>query len=99
MDHRRQIRCHESCHAQTVDETSTVDKSALAPTRACLLILDGSASSHDRCGQEYAAEEGQGVFVVAGGYSAPLLEPVEAAFNGVALLVDCGVERGWAATD
>src|SRR6476620_12408101 len=66
--------------------------------RACLLILDGGASPHDRCGQENAAEEGQRIFVVAGGHSAPLLEPVEAAFNGVALLVDCGVEQGWAAT-
>ena len=69
-----------------------------AATRGCLLILDGGASPHDRCGQQNAAEEGQRVFVVAGGHSAPLLEPVEAAFNGVALLVDCGVEQGWAAT-
>ena len=58
---------------------------------ASLLILDGGASPHDLCGQENAAEEGQRVFVVAGGHSAPLLEPVEAAFNGVALLVDCGL--------
>ena len=72
-------------------------RSRSGATRACLLIVDGGAGAHDRCGEEYAAEEAQCVFVVAGGDSAPLLEPAEAAFNGVALLVNFGVERWWAA--
>ncbi len=37
----------------------------------------------------------QGEFVVAGSYCAVLFEQVDAAFHGVALLVDLGVERGW----
>ncbi|COW56135.1 Uncharacterised protein [Mycobacterium tuberculosis] len=45
-------------------------------------------SSHsgvdDGAGQQDAAEVGQGVFVVAGCDAAPLLESMEAAFDGVA---------------
>jgi len=63
-------------------------------TRACLLIAD--AVVDDDRGQGDAAEVGQGVFVVAGGDAAPLLEPVEAAFDGVAVAVGLGVEGGWA---
>src|SRR5919198_2459726 len=36
-------------------------------------------------------------FVVAGGHGAVAFEPVDAAFHGVALLVDVGVERRWPA--
>ena len=42
------------------------------------------AGVNDGAGQENAAEVGQGVFVVAGRDAAPLLEPVEAALDGVA---------------
>jgi hypothetical protein len=52
------------------------------------------AGVNDCTGQEDAAEVGQGVFVVAGRDAAPLLEPVEAAFDGVAQPVDSGVESG-----
>ncbi|CFS62877.1 Uncharacterised protein [Mycobacterium tuberculosis] len=38
----------------------------------------------DGAGQQDAAEVGQGVFVVAGCDAAPLLESMEAAFDGVA---------------
>jgi hypothetical protein len=48
--------------------------------------------------QDDAAAVGQGVLVVAGGDSAPLLEAVVAAFDGVAVLVDLGVEGRWPAT-
>jgi len=47
----------------------------------------------DDGGQGDAAEVGQGV---AGGDAAPLLEPVEAAFDGVAVAIELGVEGGWA---
>ena len=66
--------------------------------RACLLIPNCRARPDDRRGEENAAEKANSVLVVARGYAAPLLEPVEAALDGVALLVDCGVEGGWAAT-
>src|SRR5215212_5574297 len=39
----------------------------------------------------------EGVLVVAGGDSSPLLQPPESAFDGVALGVAGGVETGWAA--
>ena len=42
------------------------------------------AGVNDCTGQQDAAEVGQGVFVVAGRDAAPLLEPVEAALDGVA---------------
>jgi hypothetical protein len=48
----------------------------------------------DGAGQYDAAEVGQGVLVVAGGDATPLLESVEAAFDGVAQCVERGVERG-----
>ena len=38
-----------------------------------------------------------GEFVVPGGDCAVAFEPVDAAFHGVALLVDLGVEGGWTA--
>jgi len=41
------------------------------------------AGVNDCTGQQDAAEVGQGVFVVAGRDAAPLLEPVEAALDGV----------------
>jgi len=63
-------------------------------TRACLRIAD--AVVDDDGGQGDAAEVGQGVFVVAGGDAAPLIEPVEAAFDGVAVAVGLGVEGWWA---
>src|SRR5262245_15003473 len=37
-------------------------------------------------------------FVVAGGQSTPLLDDIEAAFDDVAALVVCGIERRWAST-
>jgi hypothetical protein len=46
----------------------------------------------DGGGEEDAAGVGAGVFVVAGGDATPLLEPAEAALDGVALLVAFGVE-------
>src|SRR5918995_3434561 len=42
-----------------------------------------------------SAEVGQGVLVVASGNAAPVLEAVEAAFDGVALPVGGDVETGW----
>ena len=50
------------------------------------------------CSQEGAAEVHEGVFVVAGGDTAPLLQPAESALDGVALGIVCRVEAGWAAT-
>jgi len=61
---------------------------------ACLLTAD--AVVDDDRGQGDAAEVGQCVLVVAGGDAAPLFEPVEAAFDGVAVAVGLGVEGGWA---
>lgn len=63
--------------------------------RACLLI-PYAVVNEERC--EYdATEVGQGVFVVSGGDTAPLLEPVEAALDGVAVAVQLGIEGRWPA--
>jgi hypothetical protein len=43
-------------------------------------------------GQGDAAEAGQGVLVIAGGDSAPLLDAVETAFDGVAVAVELRIE-------
>lgn len=51
----------------------------------------------DEAGEEDAAEVGGGVFVVAGCDVAPLLEPVESAFDGVALAIAVGIESRWPA--
>jgi hypothetical protein len=48
-----------------------------AVIRACLFIPDAVVG--DPRGEEYAAEQGQGVLVVAGGDAPPVLEAVEAA--------------------
>jgi hypothetical protein len=61
------------------------------PPRACLLIPDAVVGDHR--GEEYAAEEGQGVLVVAGGDAAPVLEAVEAALDGVAVAAAPGCRR------
>jgi hypothetical protein len=74
-------------HAQDLDP-------APSPVRACLLIADAVVG--DDRGEEYAAEVGQGVLVVAGGDAAPVLEAVEAAFDCVAVAVDVWVEALWA---
>ena len=63
-------------------------------TRACLLIADSVVD--DDGGQGDAAEIGQCVLVVASSDAAPLLEPVEAAFDGVAVAIELGVEGWWA---
>jgi len=47
----------------------------------------------DGRGEQDSASVGAGVFVVAGGDAAPLLEPAEATLDGVAPLVEFGVER------
>jgi len=52
----------------------------------------------DGRGEEHSTEVGQGVLVVAGSDAAPVLDPVEAAFDGVAVPVGVGVEAGWPAT-
>jgi transposase len=52
------------------------------------------AGVDDCTGQKDAAEVGQGVFVVPSRDAAPLLEPVEAALDGVAQPVEGGVECG-----
>ncbi len=49
-------------------------------------------------GQQDPAEVGQGVFVVASGNTAPLLEPVATPLDGVAQRVARGVECGRAST-
>jgi hypothetical protein len=49
-------------------------------------------------GQEGAAEEHEGVFVVARGDTAPLLQSTEPAFDGVALGVAGRIETGWTAS-
>ncbi len=43
-------------------------------------------------GEDDTSEVGDGVFVVAAGDAAPLLEAPEAAFDGVAFFVQVGVE-------
>ena len=58
-------------------------------TRACLLTESGV---DDDGGEEYPAEVGAGVLVIAGGDATPLLESAEAALDGVALPVELGVE-------
>ena len=63
-----------------------------APNSGLRCVLAGSRRPVE------AAEEGQRVLVIAGGDAAPLFEPVEAAFNGVALLVDFAVEGRWSTT-
>jgi hypothetical protein len=63
--------------------------------RACLLTAD--AMVNDDRGEGDAAEVSQGVFVVAGGDSSPLLESAEPALDGVAVAVELGIERRWAA--
>ena len=65
-----------------------------AAARACLLTLAGE---DDDGGEEDTAEVGAGVLVVPGCDAAPLLEPAEAALDGVALAVALRVERGWSA--
>ena len=47
-------------------------------------------------GQQDPAEEDESVLVVAGGDTAPLLQPPESAFDGVPLGVAGWVEAGWA---
>jgi hypothetical protein len=42
---------------------------------------------------------GDGELVGSCGQAAPLLEAVDASFDGVALLVGLGVEAGWAAAE
>ena len=70
------------------------------PSERCLRLgrvsqFGGAHAGVDDCtGQQDAAEVGQGVLVVAGRDAAPLFEPVEAALDGVAQPVECGVERG-----
>ncbi|SDY91307.1 hypothetical protein SAMN05661080_04996, partial [Modestobacter sp. DSM 44400] len=64
--------------------------------RACLLTAD--AVMDDHAAEEDTAEVGGGVFVVAGGDSAPLLEPAEPAFDGVAVLVELGIAGRWSPT-
>ena len=49
-------------------------------------------------GEDHAASVGMGVLVVAGGQAAPVLEPVEGAFDDVAVLVVLGVEVQRSAT-
>jgi hypothetical protein len=56
---------------------------SFVPSRSCLLIADAVVGDHR--GEEYAAEVGQGVLVVAGGDAAPVFEAVEAALDGVAV--------------
>lgn len=56
----------------------------------------GAVEGDDGC-ECHAAEVGQGVLVVAGGDSAPVLDRVEAAFDAVAVLVDVRVECWWPA--
>ncbi len=67
--------------------------SAVVTTRACLLIAD--AVVDDDRGEGDAAKVGQGILVIAGGDPTPLLEPVEPAFDGVAVAVQPGVEGRW----
>src|SRR3954470_16053425 len=65
-------------------------------TRSCLLTADAVVG--DECGEDDAAEEGQRVLVVAGRDATPVLEPVEATLNSVAVTVGLGVEGWWSAT-
>src|SRR6266567_2143573 len=81
-----------STASPTIMENRTRTSSALVSARACPLIAD-AVVDHQAC-QENTTEVGGGVLVVAGGDSAPLFEPAEAALNGVAVLVDLAVERG-----
>ena len=50
---------------------------------ACLLLADAVVNHYRR--EQYAAEVGGGVLVVAAGDGSPLLEAAEAAFDGVAV--------------
>jgi hypothetical protein len=52
----------------------------------------------DDCCEGESAEVGQGVFVVAGGDAAPVLDAVESAFDIVAVPVDVLVEAWGPAT-
>jgi len=53
----------------------------------------------DNGGEDDASELGDGVFVVAAGDAAPLLQAGEAAFDGVAFFVQVGVEVWWPSTE
>jgi hypothetical protein len=56
-------------------------------------VSPGSCSApEDQTGEEYSAAVVAGGLVVAGGDRSPLLEPVEATLDDVALLVELGVE-------
>src|SRR5699024_7127477 len=65
-------------------------------TRACLLNLDAVVG--DDRGEDDASEVGDGVLVIPGCDSAPLLQSAEGAFGRVAVPVQVGIECGWTAT-
>ena len=55
-------------------------------------MLNAEAVIEDDGGEGEASEVGDGVFVVAVGDAAPLLETPEAAFDGAVFFVRVGVE-------
>jgi hypothetical protein len=58
----------------------------------------GGVGQGDEYGEGDAAKVGQRVLVVSGGDPAPLFEPVDASFGGVATPIEIGVEGRRAAS-
>jgi hypothetical protein len=61
------------------------------------MILSGFAEPEDECREVESGPVAGGEFVEAGRDGAELLEPVEAAFDDVAGLVEVAVEGRWSA--